>query len=131
MSVSAAVACRPNNVPAHLPSMVGREEALETVRERLLHEGCGLLTLAGPGGSGKTRLALAVAAAVLERPEFADGVWVADLAPLNDPLLVPGAVAASIGVQEQPGRPIRDTLLEALRGCLLLLVLDNCEHLVE
>src|SRR5229473_1691038 len=103
MSVSAATAGRPNNVPAHLPSMVGREEALETVRERLLQEGCGLLTLTGPGGSGKTRLALAVAGAVLDRPEFPDGVWVADLAPLNDPLLIPGAVAASIGVQEQPG----------------------------
>jgi len=124
MSVSAAAADRLNNVPVHLPSMVGREQALGTMREHLLQEGCGLLTLTGPGGSGKTRLALAVAAAVLDRPEFLDGVWVADLAPLNDPLLVPGAVAASVGVQEQPGRPIRDTLLEVLRGCHVLLVLS-------
>jgi predicted ATPase/DNA-binding NarL/FixJ family response regulator len=131
VSTSTAAADRPHNLPAHLPSIIGREEALKALRERLLQEGDGLLTLTGAGGSGKTRLALAVAAAVLDRAAFPDGVWVADLAPLSEPLLVPGAVAASIGVQEQPGRPIRDTLLDALRSRCMLLVLDNCEHLVE
>ncbi|HET6316876.1 MAG TPA: protein kinase, partial [Chloroflexota bacterium] len=131
VSASTAVAEPPHNVPAHLPSIIGREAALDTVRERLLRDGCGLLTLTGVGGCGKTRLALGVAAAALDGIEFPDGVWFADLAPLRDPLLVPGAVAASVGVQEQPARPIRDTLLDALRSRCLLLVLDNCEHLVE
>src|ERR1700682_2331986 len=80
------VAHRSNNLPAHLPSLIGREEAVEDVRSRLLEAERGVLTLTGTGGSGKTRLALAVAAEVLDRVEFPDGIWLAELAPLRDPL---------------------------------------------
>jgi predicted ATPase len=121
---------RSNNLPAHLPSLIGREEALGSLRERLLQAERGVLTLTGTGGSGKTRLALAVATELVDWSGFPDGVWLAELAPLVDPLLVPGVVAASVGVKEQPGRAIRDTLIDELRPRSLLLVLDNCEHLI-
>jgi predicted ATPase/DNA-binding CsgD family transcriptional regulator len=116
-----------HNLPAHLPSLIGRDEMLSEVADRVLKEG--LLTLAGTGGSGKTRLAISVAASVLD--DFPDGVWLAELAPLADPELVPSLVATSVGVREQTGRPIRDTLIDELRSRSLLLVLDNCEHLVD
>jgi predicted ATPase/DNA-binding CsgD family transcriptional regulator len=125
------VADRATNVPAHLPSLIGREEAIGLVRDRLLEAERGLLTLTGTGGSGKTRLALAIAHELLDSREFPDGVWLAELAPVGDALLVPGAIAVGVGVKEQPGRPIRDTLLEELRFRTLLVVLDNCEHQVE
>jgi len=89
------MAQRSTNVPVHLPSLIGREEAVESVRDRLLEAERGLLPLTGTGGSGKTRLALAVAGALVDSIHFADGVWLAELAPLNDPALIPGAVAAS------------------------------------
>jgi non-specific serine/threonine protein kinase len=88
-----------------------------------------LVTLTGPGGSGKTRLALQVAADVLER--FPKGVWLVELAPLTDPGLVPQAVASVLGVRESPGRLLVDLLVDYLRTRELLLVLDNCEHVVE
>jgi predicted ATPase/DNA-binding CsgD family transcriptional regulator len=125
------VAQQSNNLPAHLLSLIGREEALGYVRSKLLEAERGVVTLTGTGGSGKTRLALAVASEVVDWIGFSDGVWLAELAPLGDPLLVAGVVAASIGVKEQSGRPIRETLLDELRSRSLLLVLDNCEHLVE
>jgi predicted ATPase/DNA-binding CsgD family transcriptional regulator/transcriptional regulator with XRE-family HTH domain len=128
-AAASAVPTRRHNLPAHLPSLIGREEAVARVRERLLRAESGLLTLTGAGGSGKTRLALAVAADLLDA--FPDGVWLVELAALGDAGLVPGAVAAGIGIPEQPGRAARATLLEALASRSLLLVLDNCEHLVE
>jgi predicted ATPase/DNA-binding CsgD family transcriptional regulator len=130
-TVGNPVAHRPTNLPAHRPPLIGREAAIAQVRERLLDAERGLLTLTGTGGSGKTCLALAVAGEVLESMEFPDGVWLAELAPLSDALLVPGAIASSVGVKEQTGRPIRDTLLDELRLRTLLVVLDNCEHQVE
>jgi predicted ATPase len=75
----------------------------------------GVLTLTGTGGSGKTRLALAVATEAVQWIGFPDGVWLAELAPLGDPLLVAAAVAAAVGVKKQLGRPSRDTLLEERR----------------
>jgi non-specific serine/threonine protein kinase len=87
-----------------------------------------LLTLTGPGGSGKTRLALAVAREVLDGYE--DGAWLVELAPLSDPELVPQAVASVLMVREAPGRSLLETLAEHLRSKTALLVLDNCEHLV-
>ena len=78
---------------------------------------------------GKTRLALRVAADVV--PEYPDGVWLAELAALADPALVPQAVAAAVGVREAPGRALPATLADALRPRRLLLVLDNAEHLVD
>ena len=87
-----------------------------------------MLTLTGTGGSGKTRLALAVAFEVAE--DYEDGVWLVELASLSDPELVPRAVASVLGAREQPGRPLIETLAEALRDKKMLLVLDNCEHLI-
>jgi len=122
------VADRATNLPVHLPSLIGRDEAIALVRDRLLQAERGLLTLTGTGGSGKTSLALAVAREVLDSMEFPDGVWLAELAPLSDALLVPGAIASSVGVKEQAGRPIRETLLDELRLRTLLVVLDNCDR---
>jgi predicted ATPase/DNA-binding CsgD family transcriptional regulator len=116
----------PNNLPLELSSFVGREKELAEVK-RLL-EDTRLLTLTGSGGCGKTRLALAVAADLVEG--FEDGVWVVDLAPLADPSLVPQAVASTLGVREQPGRSPNEILSDYLRTRKVLLVLDNCEHLV-
>jgi predicted ATPase/class 3 adenylate cyclase len=122
----ATLDAHPNNLPIQLTSFVGRARELEELQALLLANR--LLTLTGPGGTGKTRLALSLAADVLER--FADGVWLVELAPLADPTLVPQTVAAALGVREQPGRPILDVLLDSLRPKALLLVLDNCEHLI-
>ena len=88
-----------------------------------------LLTLTGSGGCGKTRLALAAAGELSEG--FEEGVWLVELAPLADPSLVAQAVAATLGVREQPGRSPTDTLSNYLGSKKVLLVLDNCEHLVE
>ncbi len=114
-----------HNLPAQLTRFIGREQELVEVQQLLAETR--LLTLTGTGGVGKTRLALQVAAAALDR--YPQGVWLVELAPLADPTLVPGAALAALRVQEQPDRPALETLLEALRMRQLLLVLDNCEHL--
>jgi non-specific serine/threonine protein kinase len=115
------------NLPLQLTSFVGREDELAAVS--VLVAAHRLVTLTGPGGVGKTRLALQIAAEV--RPAYADGVWLVDLAALPDPALVPQAVAGAVGVREEPGRPLLATLTDALRPRHLLLVLDNCEHLLD
>jgi hypothetical protein len=117
----------PSNLPLQLSSFVGREKGLAEVR-RLLKD-ARLLTLTGPGGCGKTRLALAAADELVEG--FEDGAWLVELAPLSDPSLVPQAVASALGVREQPNRSLTETLSDNLRTRKLLLVLDNCEHLIE
>jgi class 3 adenylate cyclase len=116
----------PNNLPQQVTSFVGREQQLEEVKQRLRTQR--LLTLAGAGGSGKTRLSLQVGADLVG--EFGDGVWLAELAPISDPALVPQIIAAAVGVREEPDRPLRQTLLAFLRDKDLLLILDNCEHLL-
>ena len=116
-----------NNLPLELSSFVGRERALAEVERSL--ENTRLLTLMGSGGCGKTRLALAVASELVGGLE--DGVWLVELAPLADPSLVPQAVASTLGVREQPGRSLTETLCDYLRSKKMLLVLDNCEHLIE
>lgn len=116
---------RPHNLPTQLTSFIGREREIPQVKGFL--STTRLLTLTGAGGAGKSRLAFQVAAEALE--EFADGVWVAELASIADPALVPQAVVSILGVSEQPGRPLTDTLAGYLRHRSLLLVLDNCEHL--
>ena len=135
------VAARAHNLPRPLTSFVGREQEAADVRALLAT--APLLTLAGPGGSGKTRLALRVAADVMAAaapagagprlpcPEVPDGVWFVDLAPVAEGALVPRAVAAAVGVREVPGQPLPLILAGALRQRALLLVLDNCEHLVD
>ena len=116
-----------HNLPAQRSSLVGREgEMLEVKRALSMTR---LLTLAGAGGAGKTRLALEVARDLVGA--YPDGVWLIELAPLTEEKLVPQAVAKAVGVPEQPGRSLTDALVEVLRAKEMLLVLDNCEHLVE
>ena len=116
-----------HNLPLELSSFVGREKELAEVK-RLL-ENNRLLTLTGSGGCGKTRLALAAAGELVEG--FADGVWLVELASLADASLVPQAVASTLGVREQTGRSPTESLSDYLGSKRVLLVLDNCEHLVE
>jgi predicted ATPase/DNA-binding CsgD family transcriptional regulator len=117
-----------NNLPFQLTSLIGREKEISEV-EGLLVEKARLLTLIGPGGSGKTRLALAVAADMVEG--FDDGVWLVELAPLSDLELVPQAVASVLGIRETPGTALVDSLCVYLAARDTLLILDNCEHLIE
>jgi non-specific serine/threonine protein kinase len=116
-----------HNLPVQLTSFIGREQEMAEVAGLLASTR--LLTLTGTGGVGKTRLALQVAAAQLD--SYAQGVWLVGLAPLADSTLVPGTVLAALGVPEQPGRLPLAALLDALRTRQLLLLLDNCEHLLD
>jgi non-specific serine/threonine protein kinase len=116
-----------HNLPAQLTSFVGREREIAEVR-RLLGT-TRLLTVTGPGGAGKTRLVLQVAADLLG--DYPDGVCLAELAPLADPELVPQTVALALGVREVASEPILTTLRAHLGPRHLLLVLDNCEHLLD
>jgi predicted ATPase len=115
------------NLPLAPTSFVGRDREVAEVG-RLLSERQ-LLTLCGPGGAGKTRLALAVASRLGDH--FEDGVWWVELAPISDPNLVAQAVAQTLMIADEPGRPLADTLARDLAATELLLVLDNCEHLIE
>ncbi|MGH2626658.1 MAG: adenylate/guanylate cyclase domain-containing protein, partial [Anaerolineales bacterium] len=115
----------PNNLPVQLTTFIGRSHELKEVR-RLL-EGTRLLTLMGPGGAGKTRLALQVAAEAMD--DYADGVWLVELASLSDAALVLPTIASTLGLRESLGQTLADTLIEYLRTKTLLIVLDNCEHL--
>jgi predicted ATPase/DNA-binding XRE family transcriptional regulator len=117
-----------SGLPVPLTSFVGRERELAQVT-RLLEE-TRLLALTGVGGVGKTRLALQVAQGIRERTAGLD-VALVELAALAEPARVPHATASTLGIPEQPGRPPLDALAEALRPQHLLLVLDNCEHLVD
>ena len=117
----------PNNLPQQLTSFVGRERELAQARE-LLSRGR-LLTLLGVGGLGKSRLSLQIAAEVLE--DFPDGVWLVELAPIADERLVPLGVASALGVKEDPGRPVQDALVKHVANRQLLILLDNCEHLID
>jgi predicted ATPase/class 3 adenylate cyclase len=117
---------RPTNLPIQVTSFVGRERELHGVR-RLLGAGR-LITLLGVGGTGKTRLMLQAATDDVER--HADGVWLVELAPVRDPALVVQEVASALGVREQPGLPLIGVVTDYLRAKDLLLLLDNCEHLI-
>jgi predicted ATPase/DNA-binding CsgD family transcriptional regulator len=116
-----------HNIPSQASSFVGRESELARVTELL--EQARLVTLSGPGGVGKTRLALQVAVAQLESRR--GGVWFVDLASLSDPSLLAAKAAGVLGVREEPGRPVLETLADHLRNEEILLLLDNCEHVVD
>jgi len=113
--------------PVNKPTLIGREADLEAVLALLA--GTHLLTLVGAGGVGKTRMALEVADRV--ESDFPDGVCFVELAPVTDPALVVNTVASALDVHEEASRPLLDTLLDILRRRRMLLILDNCEHLIE
>jgi DNA-binding SARP family transcriptional activator len=116
-----------HNLPGSRSSFVGRErEMLEVKRSLAMTR---LLTLTGAGGSGKTRLALEVARDL--SGAYPDGVWLTELARISDGELVPQAVAEALRVHERPGQPLTETLVGSLRNKSMLIILDNCEHLIE
>jgi predicted ATPase/class 3 adenylate cyclase len=117
----------PTNLPLQITSFVGREHEVEEVR-RLL-KGTRLLTLTGPGGTGKTRLSLRVAEEV--RADYPGGTFFVELAPITDPALIASTIAEAMRLREEPNRPVLESLKERLRGARVLLVLDNFEQLVS
>ncbi len=118
---------RPNNLPTQLTSFVGRDAELRAAGELL--RSTRLLTLTGPGGTGKTRLSLQLAADVAER--FADGTWFVALEPVRDPGMVAATILTTLGLVEAGGRPARDILIDWLEGREALLVLDNFEQVID
>ena len=116
-----------HNLPVQLTSFIGRIREIAEVKYLL--SATRLLTLTGPGGTGKTRLSIQVANEVLD--QYPDGVWMVELAPILDPLLIPRTTAIAIGLRDEPHRPVIDMLCDYLREKKILLILDNCEHLIE
>src|SRR4051812_20921968 len=116
-------------VPIPRTTLIGREAELAAARAFLLDEAVPLLTLSGPGGVGKTRLALAIAQNVAGR--FVDGIAWVDLAPLTEAVLLPTTVASALGLPPSAGSPVEEQLAGSLRARHTLLLLDNCEHVVE
>jgi hypothetical protein len=117
----------PNNLPQQVTSFIDREHQLAETKALLGRTR--LLTLLGAGGLGKTRLSLQVAADIIE--DYPDGVWLVELASLSDGRLVPQAVASALGVKEETGRPVQEALAKYVKDRQLLLILDNCEHLLD
>lgn len=115
-------------LPTPLTSFVGRERERAEIAALLARPEARLLTLTGPGGVGKTRLALAVGTEMLDH--YPDGVWLVELAPLADPTLLPSTLAGALGLREEANRPLVTTLIDHLTPKRLLLLLDNCEHLL-
>ncbi len=125
-----------HNLPVQLTSFIGRKKELAELQRLLTPSADGrggeevrLLTLTGPGGTGKTRLALKAAHQLLDA--FADGIWLVELAMIADAVLVPQTVAALLGVREEPNYPLTRALIAHLRAKTLLLLFDDCEHLVD
>jgi len=122
----ASLDLRPNNLPAQPTPLIGREAELDEIMKRLDSQGVRLLTLTGPGGIGKTRLALQAAADLIER--FDDGVYLVDLASIRDAEAVPAAIARVVGIRETSDRALLDELKDQLRAKTMLLLLDNFEQ---
>jgi len=116
----------PNNLPVQLTSFIGRETQVKTVKDLLMRQDVHLVTLIGPGGTGKTRLSLQAAADLIDR--FKDGVFFVDLAPSRESKSVLAAIARAVGLRETTDRPLLDELKEYLRAQMVLLVLDNFEQ---
>ncbi len=119
---------RPHGLPQHLTPLIGRQQDIQAARQLLLHT-ARLITLIGPPGIGKTRLALAVAESVAG--QFPDGVFFVDLSPIADPSLTTSAVCQALGVRQSSGTPLLRVLQQHLKGKRVLLVLDNFEHLMD
>ncbi len=119
----------PNNLPAPNTSFIGREREISEVRRLVMSTR--LLTLTGPGGCGKTRLTIAVAGALSQASAFEHGAWFVDLAGLDTSILIPQVVATTLGVPEAHERLLSATLAEYLQPKQILLILDNCEHLLS
>ena len=117
----------PGNLRPAITSLIGRDDEVANLQAALRSHR--LVTLAGVGGVGKTRLALEVAAQLAD--EFPDGVWVFELAVVTDPAAVPDAVAAVLGITQQPGKTVSESVAVALEGRVRLLVFDNCEHVID
>ena len=114
----------PSNLPVPVSSFVGRTRELQRVRELLAAHR--LVTLVGLGGVGKTRIALQLAAQVLD--DHRDGAWLVELGPLHEAQSVPAAVAAAVGVREEPEEPLEAALARYAKDREVLLLFDNCEH---
>jgi predicted ATPase/class 3 adenylate cyclase len=117
----------PNNLPILLTNFIGRKHDLEQIKQ--LFATARLVTLTGPGGTGKTRLALQAAAEMLQ--DYPDGAWLLELAPLSNPEMIVQSLAMALNIREQPGRPLQTVIIDTLRPKKLFLILDNCEHLIE
>ena len=117
----------PNNLPAQLTSFIGREKEMAEIKELL--GSARLVTLTGSGGTGKTRLAIELG--TTERTTFASGVWLIELAPLTDPSQIIPCIAQAFDLHEHPFGPLQTLVLDYLRDKKLLLIFDNCEHLIE
>ena len=120
-------ASSPSNLPAHLPTIFGRDDDVRAVLDLLRHHD--LVSLVGSGGVGKTRLGLAVADA--QRAAYTDGVWWVELAAVTDPDLIANIVAQTLGISFSEQKPALQALTTALAGQHTLIVLDNCEHLLD
>ncbi len=120
---------RPNNLPLERSPIIGRTKELAAAQSLLLRDDTAIVTFIGPGGTGKTRLALQVAADLADR--FKDGVFLVPLAPINDPELVVSTIAQTLGVREIPGNEIAESLKDYLRDKEMLLVLDNFEQVLS
>ena len=118
---------RPNNLPRQLTTFVGRGREIGEAKRILVT--APLLTLTGPGGVGKTRLAIEIAAAMID--DFDEGIWFIDLGVLTDPDFVVPAIASAIGLMPAPGQPLLDRVADHIKGRRMMLVFDNCEHLLD
>lgn len=116
----------PNNLPIQLTSFIGREKEIEEIKSTL--GASRLVTLTGSGGTGKTRLSIETGLQLL--PKFSNGVWLIELAPLSDESQIIPALAQAFGLQELPFNPLKNLVMDYLRDKKLLLILDNCEHLI-
>lgn len=118
---------RPNNLPVQLTNFLGREKDINEIKKLLSDSH--LLTLVGPGGTGKTRLCLQVAADIID--DYENGVWFIDLAPLKDGTLLPQTIAQAIGIKEESQQELTKTLINYFKEKEILILLDNCEHIIE
>src|SRR5262249_41400144 len=123
---AASIPSASNNLPQQLTPLIGREVEVAEIKTRLTSHG--LVTLTGAGGIGKTRLAIEAGRSLLDR--YPDGVWLAELAPLNDAQLVTSTIGEVLDVNLTAAAAAADTLVTALKGKQLLLIIDNCEHVV-